>query len=125
MQMPKMLVSFNSEKQNAATFLGPKKSSIARVSKSVPSWQWRTALRPVGSRTGQHGFFVAASSKARLMPLQCGTTSLTIPITDEGVKSMAVAFNKLLSIFAEKQNSQGLVRWDVFEFKTTGMELKV
>jgi len=36
---------------------------------------------------------------------------------------MAVAFNKLLGTFAEKQNSQELVRWDVFDFKTAGIKL--
>jgi len=121
MQSITTCVKFKSVKQNSFGFSSPGRFYNTRVLNPLPSGERCTAFRPIGSRKLRNVVSLTASSKARLLPLQCGTTSLTIPVTDKGIKSMAVAFNKLLGTFAEKQNSQQLVRWDVFEFKTAGI----
>ena len=63
---------------------------------------------------------VTPQCSANTFSLNCGATTVKLPMQSDQVKTLAVAINDLLKTFAEKQKAEKPQRWATLECKIVG-----
>ena len=69
---------------------------------------------------GARRLAVAVSSGQQIIPLQCGNTTLKLPMRTEHVAQLRAGIVAVMQTFVDKQAAERPRRWDSLECKLTG-----